>query len=279
MKKLTVFILLILFALNSIAQKDSSGKGMLIYWNISYKFSVIEKKRTLLLKEFEAGNMIEVSNMIKKYKKEFDDKRYKFLTFQEECLLYYWLKDFSYLKDTVSNLDKDYIVLLNLKQTPEDSLRNILMNKILEDKKSIETDILSSNLHQEDKDFLVLYLSYLLKPENFGHKAKASKEFIKKYKKTQYKSLIENNMQYTPNELFKNYYYKIQLGLSFGYGVLSEKFNEDFSNIFIGSLDCDFRHRDFLLSLRLSFGSNKTKKELVIDDILFEEDHKTNFLS
>lgn len=278
MRRLILFTFLILFALNSIAQKDSSKTIRMICVN-PIKFEnlpAIKEKRALLLKEFETGNMEEVSNMIKKYKNEFDDNLHKFLTLPEECLLYYNMKNFSYLKNTISNLKKDHIILFQLKKTPEDSLHNIIMQKALENEKSIKNDIFNSDLSQEDKNFFVVYLNYLLKPENTDDNTKASKEFLKKYRRTKYKSLIKQNML---NLRPKISYYELSYGAFAGYGILSNKLRKNFSNVFTFGMDGDFKCNNYLLSLRLGVGLNNTKRELIIDDIFFEEDYHTNYIT
>lgn len=271
MKKTGLLLLSCLFSLNSVAQIETDNHS---------KSSIISQNRNLILDRFLEGNFQKVADIMDYLRNNVEDDNYVALSPYESCLLFYWTKDYSSLKSAIFHYDSAFIVTQNKKIKPQ---YDYLFQKIHEKTKSnhnmLSDSVLASHLSQEEKDFYILFLNYLLLSEHELYLSqdavnKDCKEFINYYPVSGFNEFIK---KYIILE-FERKKWAFGVELFTGYGIVTNELSKAFTNNIPFGFIFDIYYKNFVLYISDYIGFGKTNKDLKFGNYIWKENSQANVI-
>jgi len=250
------FILLLIAGRPVYAQIDSIANQISKYQN--GKSDVISKGRRLLLDKYMENDNKKVGEIIDYFDKEIEDANYITLYPIERIFLYYSLRDYRNILQSMLQYDSSYFVGFNKKIRPApDDLYKKLVEQSREKLTVLNLDIELSDLSNDEKDFLKLNLKNSLwsKYDNFILQDTLNSNadtFLKKYPQSRYYKIVRKDIRYVikPSGGFGVEFFS---GYGFFTGQLANQFN---NNVPLGvAFDIYFKKIGFCLRDYIGFSS------------------------
>ncbi|WP_037320071.1 hypothetical protein [Salegentibacter sp. Hel_I_6] len=273
MKK-TLFVLLFLSGISLISaqNKDNIENEILSYTNSQTQ--IISKGRLLLADSFLEGDLQKVEEVRNYLLKEVDSENYIALLPGEQWLISYWTGEFYDVLDSVnyyytkgSNSYENKIFPL------EDRLYYKLVEKSWNELEKLEEKILNSDLNEEQKDFLLLHLNYMIsgQPLNTISQDEINKMadlFLENHPTGKYTDLVKNNIRFRFVASNWGFAFDFFMGYAVQNGALSSQFNNGFA---LGH-GFDVEYKKFSLYLRNYIGFTKTLEEMEVEGVAWEKE-------
>lgn len=287
-KYLKILIALFCFILTEyqgVSQTDNLKTEMM---NVEFsQQEMVSKSRILLKRTIEDNDISKTIEIVNFIENKLEDTNNLGLYFEEKISIYYITGLYDSILRIVETFDKEdsyFYVRLGLgyfykKARPSfDSLNIMLQEKVLADFTTIIENIYNTNLTQENKEFLILYLQkqyrYLQKIEQDSLNNEATK-FIESYPNSLYVGIVKNDIRYE--------YVRRDFGIGFevfvGVGIYTDNLNDYFRDPFLLGGDIDLYYKRFMLYLRGTVGMDtKLKRDLSISNTIMKENTKVSFL-
>jgi hypothetical protein len=242
------------------AQTDSLRNQILEYEDS--KEILISKGRKLLLIKFLEADYTKVKE-IKDYLVKIENEDYFAFYPIEYWTLLLWTKEYKELSRSILKYDSLKAMSYDNKIAPANDLLSIkLIDKTLEKEEMLKQQIASSELDKETKQFLSLYLNWILLEKRVGQAAqdslnKQSDEFNGLYMQNKYKPFIRKYIKYkiVPSDW----------GLTFeffsGYGLMTGNLSNRYNNNFPFGVAFDLCYKKYELHFRNYIGVTSTKQD------------------
>jgi hypothetical protein len=235
--------------------------------------NLISKGRKLLVDKFNVGDWKKVK-AVKDYLTSDDiDDNYLALYPFEESMILYWIEDYDELILHIQNTHLLHRKYFSKKILPNrDWLSNLLLIESRNEKDKLELNILESNLNEENKDFLMLYLSYLLEDENYTGTTQndvnnMSDQFLTTYPESIFATLISTDIR----QKYIRADWGFGIELFSGFGILTGDVTNYFEdNIGIG-WSFDIAYQAYELYLRNYFGFTNNKVDIPIPSGIYKK--------
>lgn len=276
MKNYHLGILFIFFTAVLPAQDKDLEKEIMQY--SESKSDLISKGRRLLTDKFLEGDLAKVKEVKDYLLKEVEDDYYIALYPGEIFMIRYWTGEYEQLVSSIIDLDQEELARYSRKiSPPRDMMYVKLIERSWENLEMLENNILDSSLDTQQKDFLLLYLNYMVSGEPL---MKMDQEevnemanlFMETYPESPYEEYLRNNIryQYVPNDW--------GLGVEFftGYGLLTGDLSGQYSNTVIVGFDFDLEYKKFTLYLRGYIGIGKLKRDREFSTGIWEKGATSN---
>ena len=276
-----LFILLFLSVISYVSaqNKDNIENEILSYTNSQTQ--IISKGRLLLADSFMEGDLQKVDEVRNYLLKEVDSENYIALLPGEQWLISYWTGEFYDVLDSVNYYytkgNKNYQDKIF---PPEDRLYYKLVEKSWNELEQLEGEILTSDLNEDQKDFLLLHLNFMIAGEPLNTITQdeineMADLFIEKHPAGKYTELVKNNIRYK----FKASNWGFAFDFFAGYAIQTGELSSQFNNGFALGHGFDIEYKKFTLFLRNYIGFPKTLREQEVEGITWEKDMRvTQFL-
>lgn len=257
LKALILLLNIIFLSTNIFAQEDSLREEILNYENP--QFELINKGRLMTidkLLEFDKKKVTQLLNYLVSTEEKSD---YVVFYPAEKWLLFYWTEQYENVIEGVLKYDYAYVEMIYSKiRPPEDLLLVKLIYILKEQNINIKNQIRISGLSQEEKDFLLLNLDYLLMDYDSNSAQDGinvtANNFLNDYPSSKFNNYIRS---YVRNE-----YIPSNWGLAFeffsGYGIFTGDLNKNFTNNVPMGIAFDISYKRINLFLRNYIGFSKT---------------------
>jgi hypothetical protein len=226
----------------------------------------ITKYRRILLDKFIEKDFQAVKQLTFTMMKDLDDKDYVALYPAEYWMLMYWTQNYMKLARTLelADITKDKINASIYRIPPSmDFLYERLKRETIYSKDQLLNELESADLHDEIRDFLILFLEDLTIDNVYlDHKQdrinQLAKTYISSYPNSAYNPFVKEHIliQYKP----KNWGFTIEFFT--GTAFFTQELAETYTSPGVFGVAFDICYRDFELYLRNYLGWNKTKRDL-----------------
>ena len=277
------FLLISCFSsLHSFAQKDSLQNQILNYSDSNAE--IISKGRGLLGEKFMEGDYEKVKEIRYYLLQKVQDKNYLVFYPLENWYILYWTQQYNELLASISLTDSLNIQRFNRIGYHEDLMfdkkiqptQDLLFSKLFERSKDsiLQLDALidKSFLKEENKDFLKLYLLFLIKAGTNRTTARDSlnvsaDKFLKEFPASKHVSFIR--------KYIRGEYIASKWGFVFeffsGYDILTKELKDHFTNAVPIGVAFDIYYKKWALFLRDHIGLNKTKADIPYNSGVWEK--------
>lgn len=272
-------ILFLLLPLLSFCQSYDSIEEEIIGARPS-KYELFVKVRYLLIEALEKSD----SRAVQKYgsyllRKNTENKQLN-LSDDELILLNFVSLDFNYILNNLqTNPNNNYYFKYHL--TTE--LRNCLVVYLKANYVNVLSKIFLSNIKEEEKHFLKLYLRHLLKNnddfyiivdlEDEHMLDNSAKEFIEKFPKSAYVYYVRSYI--LQEKVVRNFQWGVKLGL--GYGFLSGDIAQKLDNSLNGLIGFEFFYRNWRLNLNIQSLNSRALTTIVGKDLTLNAGQDANY--
>ncbi|WP_324721514.1 hypothetical protein [Salinimicrobium sp. HB62] len=272
MPKILLLLLLLMTFAHSHAQSDSLQQEILNYEGT--KSQIISRGRSLLLDKFLEEDMERVKAIKTYLMREVENNDYLAIYPGENWLLLYWTGEYEELLNAVISFDENAMNKLILQIKPEhDMFYAKVQQKTFLNKPVLKWEIERSKLSDVDKDFLVLYLEYLLSnPEDSNNEQERinslADNFIAKHPNSDYIDYVKENIRFR--------FVASNWGLAFeffsGYGFLTGNLSNSFKDNIPMGVAFDVEYKKWTLYLRNYIGFSSNKEERPFNGGVWEKD-------
>ena len=263
-KNSLLFIALII-ALPGLAQQDSIQKEIFNYSNS--RPELIRKGRSLLLEKFLEEDFEKVRELKTYLLHEVQNEDYAAFYPAENWLLMYWTEEYDELLTSVINFGEQEIQEFETKIKPDPQMffQKVRLESI-NSLPQLKYRLHLSDLSEEQKDFLLIYLNYLLSDSDFPPNGQEelnsmADEFLEKHPDSDYENFIRENIRFK--------YAPSKWGLAFeffgGYGAFTGGLTNHYKNNFAVGNAFDVEYEKLTLYLRNYIGFSFTKNERVLN--------------
>ncbi len=279
MKKLfTLFVFLIWMIPPLFAQNDSIRKEILNYEN--QPSDIINKGRRMLLEKFYTGDHATVRRIID-YLVSLEDNKYLAFYPDEKRMLYYWTGQYGKILkgiETREYLQRDWKNTHDLILPVHDNLGSDVSEMLLNEQSAIKENILlSRDLDDEEKDFLILNLEYLLHSYfkfavTQAYLNRAANRFLQAWPQSSFNEYIRYYIRFEVE--VSNWGY----GMDFfsGYGIFTDQLAGKFKNNVPFGVAFEIHYKKLALYLRDYIGFTKTKDSIHFDKATWAPNFKAN---
>lgn len=271
MKKFYLLLNCLLLTLFVNAQEEDLEQEILNY--SESKSQIISNGRMLLLDSFMEGNIPKVRKIKDYLVNDIEDRDYVVLYPSEEWMLLYWTEEYYGLMDSVLEFsDEDYSELQRKILPLQDNLYLKLMEKSMDSIEILESRIIESSLEEEEKDFLILHLNYMvsgallnvISQEDINEMAEI---YLDKYSAGKYQEYVRNNIRYR----FKSSDWGFGVEFFSGFGMFTGELGDQYNNHAPLGVAFDLEYKNFTLFLRNYIGFSKTLKDREYDQGVWEK--------
>ena len=238
---------------------------------------LIAAGRQSLITGFRSGDEAAVKNWLLALRILEDDNHLP-LQWDERWLLYIWLKDYNTALGEAARFTNAWEEANRMKiPPPEDSLFNIVDNRLYADREQHFEQIRQSSLAAEDKEFSGLLLDYLLRlsteePAASEYDARLD-SFLLHYPKTRYTRLIRKRMYNTPPPGD----WALSLDFQFFQGNWSDMLEKNFRTSYGVDFGLSYWRKRWSLGLRVPIGGQKLDRPVEAKGYFWEEDEPSTF--
>lgn len=272
MRKFSLFILWFLLALPCFGQNDSIQQEILNY--SESRTELISKGRRFLLEKFLEGDLEKVEQVKDYLLQEVQNEDYLALYPGEHWLILYWTGEHEELLPIISSFGEQEMKEFQKMIKPNyDMLYDKLREKSRDSLAQLQAAVLNSRLKEEDHDFLLLYLKFLLTdpadPEREQSRMnELANDFLATYPGSEYEEVIRKNIRY---ELVPSHW---GFGFEFftGYADFTDGLSEHYQNNIPIGIAFDIEYKRLILYLRNYIGFSFTKQDRTFDGGVWEED-------
>lgn len=272
MRNFSLFILVLLLAVPGFGQNDSIQQEILNY--SESKTELISKGRRFLLEKFLGGDMEKVKQIKDYLVQEVQNEDYLALYPGEHWLILYWTGEHEELLPLLSSFGEEEMAELQKKIKPNhDMLYDKLTEKSRNSLAQLQASVLDSELKDEDYDFLLLYLKFLLtdpaEPEREQNRInQLANVFLSTYPNSKYEKVIRNNIRYVlvPSRWGADFEFFT------GYGYFTDALSDHYQNNIPIGIAFDFEYDKFTLFLRNYIGFSFTRKDRPFNGGVWKED-------
>ncbi len=271
MKKLQILIFCLFITGITVAQEQDLEQEIKNY--SSSKSQLIVNGRKLLLDNFMAGDIAKVREVKDYLLEELEDKDYLVLYPGEEWLLNYWTGEYYALLSSLLEFNEEKYAEYSRKILPlQDQLFLKLSERSLDNIEKLEADITGSTLEQEQKDFLVLHLNYMVSgaPLNVISQDDINKMadlYLENHPKGDLHDYVKNNIRFKLKASDWGFGFEFFTGFGMFTGSLSDQYNNH-GNLGVAF---DLEYKKFTLFLRNYIGFSKTLKDREFQQGIWEE--------
>ncbi|HUW04927.1 MAG TPA: hypothetical protein VMW01_01590 [Williamwhitmania sp.] len=257
--------LMILLSFRAYSQPDSLAKAISAYEDKTE--ILITNGRKLLLSNFLDNNLLKVAE-VKNFLVKTENKDYIALYPYERWMLDYWTRDYADILQTTEQFDSTYYASFSYRiQPPYDLLERKVYEATSLNIAKLISNIDSSNLDSEKKDFLILNLRYInIQKEHNNYYQDTlntlANAYLKKYPSSNYNTYIRRYIRYQLVASTSYFIMDMGFGGYFNSGQLYSKFGS--SGLF--SLGLAWKHERFNYILSCYLGSSKVKQDLVVEN-------------
>lgn len=207
-----------------------------------------------------------------------EDDHYLPLQWDERWLLYFWLKDYNAVLGETARFTNAWEDANRMKiPPPEDSLFNILDNRMYNDREQYFEQIRQTSLPAEDKEFSALLLNYLLRlsteePAASEYDARLD-SFLQNYPKTRYKRFMRKRMYNIrpPGD------WALSLDFHFFQGNWSGMLERNFRTAYGADFGLSYWRKRWNLSLRAPIGGQKVDRTVEAKGYFWEKGESSLF--
>ncbi|PKD20225.1 hypothetical protein APR41_14685 [Salegentibacter salinarum] len=270
--RLFVLLFFLVISLISAQNKDNIENEILSYTNSQTQ--IISKGRLLLADSFLEGDLQKVDEVRNYLLKEVDSENYIALLPGEQWLISYWTGEFYDVIDSVNYYYTKGSTNYEDKIFPtEDRLYYKLVEKSWNELEKLEEKILTSGLNEEEKDFLLLHLNYMIsgQPLNTLTQDEINKMadlFLEKHPTGKLTDLVKSNIRFR----FEASNWGFAFDFFMGYAVQNGALSSQFSNGFALGHGFDVEYKKFSLYLRNYIGFTKTLEEMEVEAVGWQKD-------
>ncbi|MDT0675803.1 hypothetical protein [Autumnicola musiva] len=228
------------------------------------KSQLISRGRKLLLDTFLEGNISKVRDVKDYLLNEVEDEDYAALYPGEEWTILYWTGEYYGLISAVTDFDENnYTEYQRKVLPPQDQLYLKLLERSMDSIEFLENKILSSDINEEEKDFLLLHLNYMVSgpPLNEISQEEVNKMadlYLEKHPSGRFQEYVQNNIRYR----FKASNWGFAFDFFLGYQFLTGEISNMFGNGMALGHGFDLEYKDFTLFLRNFIGFSKTLEDI-----------------
>lgn len=272
MRSLALLSLFLFFFSVLHAQQDSLQQEIIYY--PSSKSQIISSGRSLLLDRFMEGDLGKVKEVRNYLVNEVQNEDYLALYPIEYWLLLYWSGEYEKLLTHITGFDQAAMERVEQQIKPSyDMLYTKLSGKTLLNLREVKAKIDNAQVQEVDKDFLLLFLEYLLSNPDDPLKEQQrinqlADEFLTSHPGSEYENYIRENLRFK--------FVPSNWGLAFeffsGYGLFTGNLSDEFKNNIPIGIAFDIEYKKLTLYLRNYIGFSFTKKEQPHNTGVWKED-------
>ena len=261
MKQLAFLFLLMILSIGTFAQRDSLQNEILNYDD--GKSELISKGRRMLLDNFIDENLEKVKEVKDYLTREVENDDYMAFYPAEYWFILYWTKEYQQLLTSVIQFDESFANSMRYKIKPvNDLLYSKLLAKSIGFKDYLVAKLHESSLTDEEKDFLIMNLHYLISGEQNQQVTQEelntmADEFLGQNPNSNYEAYTREyiRLKYVPS--------KWGFGVEFfsGYGIFDGSLAEEYKNNVPMGVAFDLCYKDFNLYLRDYIGFSRNLNE------------------
>ena len=225
------------------------------------QLNLIENARALLIDAFIQNNKQKIQELYQYLYEDFDQDSYVTLFPAERMLLFAWCEDFKSMLQYVKKVDSAYVEKMNTKIMPssDNNFYETLFFRTQKEFDTILSNLQTSFLTQEEKDFLDIYLHYfLLTDENYDTAVvpinTSTRKFIGTYPDSEYINFLDSYEQKLSDWGFG-------FGLNFGYNAKNGDFSKYLKDSFAFDMNIDVSYKKTMatVGLLLAFSPQRTE--------------------
>ncbi|TBW27580.1 hypothetical protein [Gramella sp. KN1008] len=271
MKNFYLLIMCFLVSVASNAQNEDLEQEIMNYSDS--KSQLISKGRKLLLDSFMEENIQKVRKIKDYLVTEIEDEDYVALYPSEEWMILYWTGEYYALMDMVLEFSEEDFAEFQRKITPEkDQLYFKLVERSMAEIEELESKIIASSLEQEQKDFLILHLNYMVSGEPLNTVPQEDINemadlYLDKYSSGKFHDYVRNNIRFR----FKSSNWGFGFEFFSGYGIFNGEISDQYNNHAPMGVALDVEYKNFTLFLRNYIGFSKTLRDREFDQGTWEK--------
>lgn len=267
--KQTTIILLTIYVLLLTHTSFSQPTDSLVSGQSQSQSDIIGNVRTILIDAFVQNDKQRVQELHRYLSENFDQDNYLTLFPAEKILLFAWSGDFKSMLYHIKEVDSIYIARMQTKITPisTNNFYKTLKNRVQQESDVIFSNLQSSFLTQEEKDFATIYLHYyLITDENYNTTVPIintiTRKFIKTYPNSEYIKLLDS--------------YELKLSnwgwgyaMNFGYSAKTGDFSKYFhKNDGVMDLSIDATYKRVMANMGFSVAFGKVQEDIILSNDL-----------
>ena len=256
-----LLFILMLFSNPISAQVDTIENEILNYR--PSKSLIISKGRNLLINKLMEGDISKVKQ-IKDYLKRIEGDKYLSFLPEEYDIILYWTKEYDELIKNIQERNSDYLSQLFNRIPPQKDLLTFNLKEYsVKNVNKLKKQIFASDLNQDTKEFLSIYLDKILIDKRINPYAQdtvneKAEVFIQKYPDSKYVPIVKEKVIY----VIKSNEWSISQNLSGGYEVLTGNLSKNFTNPFRVGFSLNGNYKKISLFAGFHTGFMKSRKSI-----------------